>query len=93
MATSVDIKDIFEVKGLVAVVTGGGTGNYAESQIGVMTAFAYTDNAGIGLMMAQALEANGAIVYIIGRRKEVLDNAASTAVLPHLMKTLVQHCG
>lgn len=44
-------------------------------------------------MMAQALEANGAIVYIIGRRREVLDNAASTAVLPHLMKTLVQHFG
>lgn len=35
---------------------------------------------GIGLMISQALEANGAIVYIIGRRKEVLEEAAATAV-------------
>ena len=35
---------------------------------------------GIGLMIAQALEANGAIVFILGRRQEVLDKAASTAV-------------
>jgi short-subunit dehydrogenase involved in D-alanine esterification of teichoic acids len=35
---------------------------------------------GIGLMLAQTLEANGAIVYILGRRQEVLDQAASTAV-------------
>jgi NADP-dependent 3-hydroxy acid dehydrogenase YdfG len=31
-------------------------------------------------MLAQALEANGAIVYILGRRQEVLEKAASTAV-------------
>ncbi|KAI0412263.1 hypothetical protein F5X98DRAFT_355344 [Xylaria grammica] len=56
---SVDIQSVFDVKGLVAVVTGGGSG--------------------IGLMAAQALEANGAIVYIIGRRKETLGKAAATA--------------
>ncbi|KAI1482597.1 hypothetical protein K445DRAFT_317907 [Daldinia sp. EC12] len=33
---------------------------------------------GIGLMAAQALSANGAKVYITGRRKEVLENAAKT---------------
>lgn len=35
---------------------------------------------GIGLMISQALEANGAIVYVIGRREETLNHAASTAV-------------
>ncbi|KAF2239502.1 NAD(P)-binding protein [Viridothelium virens] len=49
---------LFSVNGLVAVITGGGTG--------------------IGLMIAKALEANGAAkVYIIGRRKDVLESAAS----------------
>ncbi|KAH6912999.1 hypothetical protein BKA70DRAFT_1145144 [Coprinopsis sp. MPI-PUGE-AT-0042] len=47
---------IFNVEGLVAVITGGGTG--------------------IGLMMAKTLENNGATVYIIGRRKGVLEAAA-----------------
>ncbi|KAF2644068.1 NAD(P)-binding protein [Massarina eburnea CBS 473.64] len=54
-----DPATLFGVKGLVAVITGGGTG--------------------IGLIIAQALEANGAIVYILGRRQEKLDEAASTA--------------
>ncbi|KAI8959189.1 NAD(P)-binding protein [Daldinia sp. FL1419] len=35
--------------------------------------------SGIGLMIANALESNGAIVYIIGRRKETLEKAAATA--------------
>ncbi|XP_014552341.1 hypothetical protein COCVIDRAFT_19541 [Bipolaris victoriae FI3] len=55
----IDAGNLFNVKGLVAVVTGGGTG--------------------IGLMIAQALEANGAIVYILGRREEVLKEATATA--------------
>ncbi|KAI0381317.1 NAD(P)-binding protein [Hypomontagnella monticulosa] len=60
MATpSVEAADLFGVKGLVAVITGGGSG--------------------IGLMMAQALETNGAIVYIVGRRKEAVEKAATTA--------------
>ncbi|KAL0940398.1 short-chain dehydrogenase/reductase [Colletotrichum truncatum] len=56
---SLQAADLFSVKGIIAVVTGGGTG--------------------IGLMIAQGLEANGAIVYIIGRRKEALEKAAGTA--------------
>ncbi|KAI0404320.1 hypothetical protein F4802DRAFT_250646 [Xylaria palmicola] len=49
-------ENLFNVKGFVAVVTGGGTG--------------------IGLMATQALAANGAKVYITGRRMEVLEKAA-----------------
>ncbi|KAF3067191.1 Rhamnolipids biosynthesis 3-oxoacyl-[acyl-carrier-protein] reductase [Daldinia childiae] len=56
---SVEPNDLFGVKGLVVVVTGGGSG--------------------IGLMMVNALESNGAIVYVIGRRKETLEKAAATA--------------
>lgn len=48
--------NIFNVEGLVVVITGGGTG--------------------IGLMMATALENNGATVYIVGRRLEILQKAA-----------------
>ncbi|KAH7346846.1 short chain dehydrogenase/reductase family [Rhexocercosporidium sp. MPI-PUGE-AT-0058] len=57
--SSLDAASLFSVKGLVAVITGGGTG--------------------IGLMMAKALEENGAIVYIIGRRLESLGKAALQA--------------
>lgn len=35
---------------------------------------------GMGLMMAKALEANGAKVYILGRRLAVLEAAAKQAV-------------
>ena len=53
-----DVNHLFNMRGHICVVTGGGTG--------------------IGLMASQALSANGAKVYITGRRTEVLQNAAET---------------
>ncbi|KAI0178375.1 hypothetical protein BJ166DRAFT_476655 [Pestalotiopsis sp. NC0098] len=53
-----DSSDLFRVDGMVAVLTGGGSG--------------------IGLMMAKALAGAGAKkVYILGRRKDVLEKAAA----------------
>ncbi|KAK4690259.1 hypothetical protein P7C71_g6488, partial [Lecanoromycetidae sp. Uapishka_2] len=60
--SSLEVANLFNVRGLVAVITGGGSG--------------------IGLMMSKALALNGAHkVFIIGRRKEVLDAAAKES--PH----------
>ncbi|TFK48746.1 NAD-P-binding protein [Heliocybe sulcata] len=53
---SVDRSSLFSVDGLIAVVTGGGSG--------------------IGRMIATALENNGATVYIVGRRLNVLEATA-----------------
>ena len=60
--SSLEAAKLFNVNGLVAVITGGGSG--------------------IGLMMTKALALNGAHkVYIVGRRKEVLEAAAKES--PH----------
>ncbi|KAI6122459.1 hypothetical protein EDD16DRAFT_1780708 [Pisolithus croceorrhizus] len=51
------LQKLYDLNGLVALVTGAGTG--------------------IGLMIAQGLAANGARVYITGRRAEVLDRVVN----------------
>ncbi|KAK8069636.1 hypothetical protein PG994_006252 [Apiospora phragmitis] len=68
-SSSVAAGDIFNVNGMVAVVTGGGTG--------------------IGLMMSRALAENGAAkVYILGRRADVLQEAAKTIGKPSVVVPL-----
>ena len=80
---------LFDVEGLVVVITGGGTGtpNFPFRQESSISSVLmnYLHLSGIGLMMAKALENNGATVYIVGRRKEVLEKAAAeNNVRPHL---------
>ena len=52
------LEKLYDLNGLIALVSGGGTG--------------------IGLMIAQGLAANGARVYITGRRFDVLQNVAAS---------------
>lgn len=56
--TQFTLEKLYDLNGLVALVSGGGTG--------------------IGLMIAQGLAANGARVYITGRRLDVLQNVAES---------------
>jgi NAD(P)-dependent dehydrogenase (short-subunit alcohol dehydrogenase family) len=82
-------QDLFDCTGLVAVITGGGTGMYRQHILDIIHNLLFINPfansmetliySGIGLVMARALEANGATVYIIGRRKDKLDEAAATA--------------
>jgi NADP-dependent 3-hydroxy acid dehydrogenase YdfG len=60
-----DVSTLFGVEGLVVVVTGGGTG------IGLCM---FREIA-VDIDISSALAQNGAIVYIVGRRKEKLEAA------------------
>ena len=82
--SSIEAANLFNVNGLVAVVTGGGSGWSPAIQDpclkydSVLTIF----TVGIGLMIAKALARNGAHrVYVVGRRKENLETAAKES--PH----------
>ncbi|KAJ7083413.1 NAD-P-binding protein [Mycena belliarum] len=59
---SLTARTLFDLRGVVAVVTGGGTG-YAK---------------GIGMMISSTLVANGATVYIIGPEQGDLDKRAAS---------------
>jgi NAD(P)-dependent dehydrogenase (short-subunit alcohol dehydrogenase family) len=75
--TSIEAGNLFNVNGLVAVITGGGTGKCFPSF------FRSSNHVGIGLMMARALALNGASkVYIIGRRPAVLEEASKSIPTP-----------
>jgi len=73
--------NLFNVEGVVAVITGGGSGERIFKAV-YLWIEKYTDRChilmtGIGLIMASALESNGATVYIVGRRGDVLKKAAA----------------
>ena len=70
-----DVSKLFSVENMVVVITGGGTGMCLPSS--TLKYQALTTRLGIGLMMTEAFATNGAAkVYITGRRKEKLDEAA-----------------
>lgn len=75
MSPSLSATDLFTVEGLVAVVTGGATGECLVKHTSSKKS-SVTEIIGIGLMIAKALEENGAKVYIVGRRKDVLESVA-----------------
>lgn len=70
-----EASELFIVKGLVVVVTGGGSGRYIYSQFHEL--FVNEPLTGIGRAMAKTLAANGAErVYILGRRVDILQKCA-----------------
>lgn len=84
--SSIEAGKLFAVDGLVAIITGGGSGSLSSSGYPLPLLYRHSmltiPVLGIGLMMAKALALNGAYkVYIIGRRKEVLEAAAKES--PH----------
>lgn len=93
-AKMLDTKSIFGVDGIVAVVTGGGTGLHApvsSTHLSLDASYSerLTDHqTGIGWNMAEALAVNGARkVYILGRRPDVIKQAA--AKYPDIMVSIV----
>ena len=74
-----ETESLFRVDGLVAVISGGGTGVFPSPELSQLAQSSPTIPPGIGLTMAKALAQNGAHkVYIIGRRLSKLQEAAAS---------------
>lgn len=72
--------NIFDLRGVVAVVTGGGTvsARLHVQRSDLTIRFVVHAFQGIGLMISSTLMANGATVYIIGPDQKQLDAIART---------------
>jgi hypothetical protein len=70
-----DVTQLFTVQGLVAVVTGGGTGIGLCIHPTPLTSTSSLSVTNWGLDLSSALAQNGATVYIVGRRQEKLEMA------------------
>lgn len=90
MSAPINVESLFSVKGMVALVTGGGTGQSHPSFTPFfLPAAILTTTPGIGLMIAKALaEAGAARVYIVGRRTDVLQSAAASINKPTVVVPL-----
>lgn len=74
--SSLRTDNLFNIDGLVAVITGGGTGK--QTILRKHQSKHFLTLQGIGRMMATALAENGAHkVYVIGRREEPLNDLAA----------------
>lgn len=74
-----DAKNVFQVDGIVAVITGGAGGKYLALAI-LYASFRPSNHIlpGIGWMIAEALAMNGASkVFLLGRREHMLTDAAA----------------
>jgi len=76
--------DLFSAKGLVVVITGGGSGTFTKATppypaVPRLQTRNLTAAPGIGLAIASALHQNGAShIYLLGRRLAVLQDAIKT---------------
>jgi len=74
--SQLEANDLFSVKGMYFLITGGGSGRPPPPSPGHQLT-----HPGIGEMMANALDVNGAAkVFILGRREAALKKVASAAV-------------
>jgi NAD(P)-dependent dehydrogenase (short-subunit alcohol dehydrogenase family) len=83
---SLSAKTLFDLRGVVAVVTGGGTVRNPPLNTPLNMVSSIVSCQGIGLMISSTLIANGATVYVIGPNQNDLDRCSlAESALYHLL--------